>query len=300
MTIDLLCLGEAMAEIRSPQTDDYSLSFAGDTLNTAIYAKRMMQDGTVAYVTRIGTDALSASFRRFVEREEIDTRHFETDGKRNVGIYAVTTDDSGERSFSYWRASSAARQLFADDHEIALPMARIIYLSGISMAILPPHARQRLIEALRRAQNDNAALIAFDSNYRPALWEDAETARDVIRAMWELADIALPSIDDEMALFNESSEQQVIDRFSSRAWHACAIKRGAKGPVSPSLPDKSHPEFLVEDHVIDTTAAGDSFNGAYLASLLNGDDEITRLNKAHKLAAKVIGHPGAIIPAGSA
>jgi 2-dehydro-3-deoxygluconokinase len=50
--------------------------------------------------------------------------------------------------------------------------------------------------------------------------------------------------------------------------------------------------------VVDTTAAGDSFNGAYLAALARGLPEADCLAAGHAMASEVIGHPGAIVPRG--
>ena len=176
-----------------------------------------------------------------------------------------------------------------------VPAAKIIYLSGITLAILTPPARDRLAALLGHCRAAGA-LVAFDSNYRSNLWEDQMTARATMNLIWDITDIALPSIDDEMALHGDASEVAVIDRFAARSWRGIAIKRGVRGPVSPQLDAAAHPEFPPAPTVIDTTAAGDSFNGGYLAAFLLGDDEAARLRAGHDLAARVVASPGAIIP----
>ena len=308
----LLAIGEVMAEIRAADAPagtpgiapgiapgfapGFAVQFGGDTYNTAVYAARLVGDvDSVAYLTRIGRDPLSTGWMEAARGEGIGVAHVERDPVRNIGIYTVSTDAYGERSFHYWRAESAARQLFAGEGmPLSLPEAEIIYLSGITLAILTPPARERLtgLLAQRRAEG---ALVAFDSNYRATLWEDVTTARDAIRALWDITDIALPSIDDEMALHDEVSEVAVVDRFAAQSWKGIAIKRGARGPVSPNLATDAHPDFTPATKVVDTTAAGDSFNGGYLAAFLDGADEAARLAAGHDLAARVVSAPGAII-----
>ena len=296
--IRLLAIGEVMAEIRVGTEGGFVLGFAGDTYNTAIYAAREMQQaGSVGYVTRIGGEPLSTALLQQAVAEGLDTGHIAVDDNRNIGIYAVATDAHGERSFSYWRSQSAARRLFAvEETALFMPRAEIIYLSGITLAILTQAARTRLFDLLAELRDTGATKIAFDSNFRPALWEDAATARTTMERMWELTDIALPSMDDEMAIMGADRESVVIDRFAGREWDGIAIKRGVRGPVSPFIADADMPHFPPARAVVDTTAAGDSFNAGYLAAFLNGAEEVGCMLAGHQLAARVVGAPGAIMP----
>ncbi|MFD0917186.1 sugar kinase [Pseudahrensia aquimaris] len=293
--LDLLAIGEVMAEIRQDADVGFQVGFAGDTYNTAVYCARARgRAGSVAYFSRVGTDPLSEQFMKQAEAEDLDTRYITSIEERPIGIYAVATDATGERSFSYWRDSSAARTLFAEADE-NLPVARITYLSGITLAIMEPSARRRLMDKLAKLSSTGETQVAFDSNYRPKLWENADVARDVMDEMWALTDIALPSVDDEMALFGDSSEGDVVKRFASRAWKACAIKRGVQGPISPTLPQRDTPRFTPAPKVVDTTAAGDSFNAGYLAAFLDGETEQACMLAGHALAKLVVASPGAII-----
>ncbi|MCL4105187.1 UNVERIFIED_CONTAM: hypothetical protein GTU68_018894 [Idotea baltica] len=287
----IACIGEAMVEL-SMVADQPAVGVAGDTLNTAVYLKRTAPDFTVSYLTKLGMDPFSKQILSFIQSQNIDTDAIETSPTQIPGLYAITTNESGERFFTYWRSQSAARDLFQDAGEIdfsGLASFDILYLSGITLAILPENVRQTLLEYLKGSSQK----LAFDSNYRPKLWEDQATAQRWVRAFWEIADYALPSIDDEMELFDECADD-VRARFK-RAGIEGALKQGAEGPFSLGDTDVVQ-NYSAASHVIDTTAAGDSFNGAYLAARLSGQSQAASLMAGHLCAAHVVQHRGAIVP----
>lgn len=289
----ILCVGEVMAEIRG-QGYGFAVGFAGDTFNTAVYAKRRLgARGQVAYLTRVGCEGLSDGVLRLAQAEGIGVDAVVRDAARNIGIYAVDTDAAGERSFAYWRERSAARMLFCDEAElVALEGCDLLYLSGITLAILAPAARERLLQRIG-AVRARGVRFAFDSNYRPKLWEDAATAREVIGAAWEMADVALPSVDDEMALFG-GDEAAVLARLRAKG-RIGALKRGALGPVAMDAAAEVAERFAPAERVVDTTAAGDSFNGGYLAALALGLPEAERLQWGHETARHVVTLAGGIV-----
>lgn len=293
--MQLLSIGEAMAELRR-DGDGFAVGFAGDTFNTAVYARRLLGPGTTGYLTRIGTDPLSDGFARLALAEGLAGTTLLRDAAANIGLYSVQTDAAGERSFHYWRSQSAARGLFRDPADLAhLAGAGVVYLSAITLAIIDAGAREALFDRLSALRATGKTRIAFDSNYRPRLWPDADSARDAIRRAWQLADIALPSVDDEMALFGDRDDQAVLDRL--RGWGCTfgALKRGAEGPLPIGAPAPAQ-TYRPAAKVVDSTAAGDSFNGGFLAATLLGHPLDTALHWGHETARAVVGHPGAIVP----
>ena len=289
MTARVACVGEAMIELSMQANNTASVGVAGDTLNTAIYLKRTAPDVTVDYITRLGTDDFSARIASFIAAQDIGTARITRDPNATPGLYAITLSAEGERSFTYWRSASAARDLFADGDFSALDDYDLIYLSGISLAILPQQVRTALLDYLDTV----GPRLAFDSNYRPRLWEDEMTARDIIGAFLRRAEIALPSLDDEMLLFDET-EAQVVARCTALPATG-ALKRGPRGPIC--LGNHVLQDYAPASKVVDTTAAGDSFNGAYLGTLLGGGTQAEALDAGHALASRVVQYRGAIIPA---
>jgi 2-dehydro-3-deoxygluconokinase len=247
-----------------------------------------LPDITVDYVTCLGQDMFSKRIVDFIAANDLGHSNIRRIADKSPGLYAINTAPDGERSFTYWRSDSAARQMFSDADFDFLEQFDGLYLSGITLAILPQTLRLALLEWLNAAQIQ----VIFDSNYRPHLWEDRATARKIIGAFWQRADILLPSIDDEMDVFGET-EAQVAQRFLTQA-KSGALKRGARGPLSLGEPVVAQYEPVTE--VLDTTAAGDSFNGGYLGALLSGKGQVAALQAGHVLAARVVQYRGAIIP----
>lgn len=298
MTYRVACIGEPLAEIsNSPQ--GMQIAFGGDTLNTAIYLARETtdQDIQVVYVTVLGEDAASAGVLELMQSEGISTEFVRRHSSRNMGIYAIQNDSDGEHRFHYWRENAAARLLFDQENSLetsAIESADLVYLSGITLAIMSEKARERLLKALKFKRSAGGK-VAFDSNFRVSLWENAETARGWVKAFWEITDIGLPNVDDEIALFEDVSHQVLIERLNRIGVKQGALKMGASGPVPLSgvCYDTMYPAAEV---VKDTTGAGDSFNGGFLAAYVKGEPEGSCLASAHALARQVVGHKGAILP----
>ncbi len=293
----IVCLGEVMVEVslgdRLPGAA--RVGFAGDTLNTAIYLKRTAPGFDVGYATKLGRDRLSDEIVEFMKSEGLSTGLLTYSEKSVPGLYAISTDDTGERSFIYWRNASAAREMFvAPSVSLAnLEASDLIYFSAITLAILPIADRQAFLEwlPLYRAKGGR---VAFDSNYRPALWPNAETARKAISDAWRNTDIACPSLDDEIALFGDADADAVIARLRGFGVTSGALKRGGLGPLA--LDETQAGPFEPAERVVDSTAAGDSFNGAYLAARLTGLSESDCLSWGHQLARQVVCTKGAIMP----
>lgn len=290
----IACVGEVMIELTEAGPVTARLGVAGDTYNSAVYLKRLLGDAaSVDYVTALGTDAFSDRILSEMTRHGIGTRAIERRDTKTPGLYAISTDQTGERSFAYWRSDSAARTLFAAPCTVTLDHLAdydLVVLSGITLAILPPDMRAALASALA----DQPTLVAYDSNHRPKLWETAAAAIEWNTTFWGLADIALPSVDDEMAIHGDASEADVLNRLQSSGATFGALKRGPIGPLdlSGSTPEQT---FEPATQVIDTTAAGDSFNAGFIAALIQGAPMADALQSGHRLAAHVIGQKGAIV-----
>lgn len=287
-----------MAELSHRQENLYAVGYAGDSLNTLWYARAVSDARKVKtkFVSAVGTDELSENFMSLLSANNIDASAVIRRENRTIGLYLISLDAHGERSFTYWRSQSAARTL-ADSPSVLsanLDGVDCIFFSGITLAILDRQQRQTLFDCLRVCKK-NGALIAFDSNFRPKLWESERAMIDATIQGYQVSSLALPTRQDEISIFCDASDQSMVDRIRSYGVSEIVIKNG---PADCSV-------WIDEQRVIvpavavpqpvDTTGAGDSFNGAYIASRLAGKTGQESARAAHEIAAQVIMSRGALV-----
>jgi len=294
MTHRVASIGECMIELRERADGTLTRGHGGDTLNTAVYLARL--GVAVDYVTALGDDGWSDAMAADWQAEGVGTGLVQRLPGLLPGLYIIQIDPAGERRFSYWRDSAAARRVF-DQPNVAglietLAGYDVLYLSGITLSIYGDAGRARLFEALERAQAKGGRVV-FDTNFRPRGWPDREVARALYRRAFALADIVLASVEDLELLFGADGEAELLRsradaelvlklaRPATRIRHAGGVAEVEAGPV---------------ERVVDTTAAGDSFAAAYLAARLAGCAPVAAAQAGHRLAGVVVGYSGAIIP----
>jgi len=291
-------IGECMIELSPRPQGLFALGFGGDTLNTAVYMARL--GVAVDYLTALGDDPFSDEMLSAWNGEGVGTGQVRRLPGRLPGLYLIQTDARGERRFSYWRDRAPARDLFdLPDSDALIDAIRgydLVYLSGISLSLYGAEGRARLAGALDGVR-ERGGRVAFDSNYRPRNWPDAETAREAMAEMLRRTDIALVSDDDERALWGDDRPSATAQRIRSLGVGEIVVK-GAGNPALVLAADtKPVTVAPVRDAApVDTTAAGDSFNAAYLAARLSDAPPVDAARAGHHLAAAVIRHPGAVIP----
>lgn len=293
-------LGECMLELQGQAFGAMHQSFGGDTLNTAIYLARAgaARGLRVSYATGVGDDALSDGLLHRWAEEGLALDLVRRVPGRMPGLYQIQVDARGERAFFYWREQSAARAYFDTDLTPLEAMADhldVLYFSGISLAILPEGGRERLL-ALAHTLRERGAQVVFDNNYRPRLWPDIAVARRWYDRTYAVCSTALLTLEDEQALrglddvaaLSAAAALPALEVVVKRgAAPTCVRQTGEAWRLVPTVP---------VPRVIDTTAAGDSFGGAYLAARLGGANPTEAVAAGNALAARVIQHRGALMP----
>jgi 2-dehydro-3-deoxygluconokinase len=291
-----LSIGECMIELSGGDDGLFRMGFAGDTLNTAWYARGALgEDWDVAYFTAVGDDSYSKAMLAFLAANRISTSHIKTIPGKRPGLYIIH-QEAGDRHFTYWRDTSAARHL-ADDAEHllnAISKANAIYLSGITLAILKPARREELLSVIEGAR-DSGKHVAFDPNIRSALWPDVSDMRAALMSAASVATIVLPTFGDDAPFFGDRSPEETVARYLKAGAREVVVKDGANPVHLSSGRNSLFVSAEQVDHVVDATGAGDAFNGAYLAARLHGSRPEEAARAGNRTAAKVLTHHGALL-----
>lgn len=277
----------------------FAQSFAGDTYNTSIYIAR--NGIQVSYATLLGDDPYSERMLRTMGAEGIDTNAIGRLPGRCPGLYTIQNSADGERQFTYWRGESPARELFLEERSRAqlqgyLQRMDCLYLSGITLAIMAPEAREHLLAFLSRFRQGGGR-VAFDSNYRPRLWASKETAREAVGAFLSQSDIALLTLGDEQLLWGDRNAGRCLDRNDRHHLAELVLKRGPEPVLLQYDGELTALDVPPVRDIVDTTGAGDAFNAGYLAARLKHVEPELAVAAGNRCAAQVIRHRGAIIPA---
>lgn len=294
-------IGECMVELQQRPDGSVRQTFGGDTLNTAIYLNRLCRDSGIVteYITAVGEDALSQAMRECWREEGVGDGRVRVLPDRLPGLYLIQTDAHGERNFLYWRGEAAARHCFdgpgAEDLLASLADYGVLYLSGISLAILTTEGRERLFGALAQARSRGSHIV-FDNNYRARLWSNAAHARTQYEALLAITDMALVTWEDDVALFGFETPEQLFRHYADYGVREVVLKRGARSCLLSTPNGRAEAMAERVERVVDTTAAGDAFSAGYLTARLLANDPVTAAYWGHRLAGAVIQHPGALIP----
>ena len=280
----------------------FAMGCAGDTFNVAIYLARAGVGA--AFATALGDDPYSEAILALADAEGVSRELVLRVRGRLPALSVVDLDAAGARHRHEWRGEGPARELFElpDWGRLAagLSKAKLVYFSGITLSLYSNTGIGRLL-AVIEAIRAQGVKIAFDENFRPHGWRgDLPRARTVFMETLKRIDIALPAYDDEAVLWGDPSPQATVERLQAFGIGEIVVKNG---PNSALVVAGNASEFVPVPEVvvpIDSTAAGDSFNAAYLAARVLDRRPSEAAAAAHRLAAQVVRHRGALMPRAAA
>ena len=267
--IDIVCMGEAMVEFtrmnRSKGEALYIRGLGGDTSNCAISAAR--QGVKVAYLSAVGDDQFGKIAIDTWLTEGIDVSQVFVDPNSPTGIYFIDPAPEG-RNFTYYRAGSAASRMSSiSSSQTILSRTAILHLSAITQAIsiAPNEPSFEAIDIVKKS----GGRVSYDTNLRLNLW-GLEEARRVINKTLTQADILLPSLDEAQILTGLDNKEDILNFYLQFEPEILALKCGSEGAIVIFEGRKEYIPAL-NVNAIDTSGAGDTFAGAFLAQIIQGE-----------------------------
>jgi 2-dehydro-3-deoxygluconokinase len=263
-----VCAGETLAmfvpkpgPLAGGFSHDYQLTAAGAETNVATYLSRL--GNSVDWVSRVGSDHAGSFILSYLESEGVGTKDVEVDYDAPTAV-AVKEPSRDGSTVRYYRRGSAASKLGPKHVDTILGLsATFVHLTGITAA-LSDTAMEFTEKALTVLPE--RALVSFDVNLRPTLWEKAP-AETLLRFAL-LSETAFVGLDEAGALWGCDTPNQVRDLIPRPATLVvkqgpigATVFRGKNGTFVPSL----------EVDVVEPIGAGDAFAAGFLHSHRRGE-----------------------------
>lgn len=253
--------------------------------------------GRSAFIGRVGDDPFGRWLRDTLQATGVDTRAVRLDPAFPTTLAFVSLAADADRDFAFYRNNTADTRLAPADLDDGL-LREAAYLHFCSVSLSREPARATTFEAARRARAAGA-LVSFDVNWRPPLWDDQTRARAVIKEGVALADL-LKLSESELSFLTGSDQPEAARRLLNGRLRFILVSRGADGVTLVTRNAVTDiPAFKVRP--VDSTGAGDALAGALLFDLAREpgipDDEVLlreAVRRAQAVAALSTLKPGAI------
>ena len=226
-----------------------------------------------AFIGKIGRDIYGDQLRKTVEDAGIDTSSLFADGRVHTTLAVVHKLENGDRDFSFYRDPGADMMLTEDELPIQmLEDCRIFHFGTLSMT--HDGVRCATKKAVQIAK-DKGALISFDPNLRPPLWESMALAREQIE--WGLAHCDILKIaDNELEFMTGETDFDKGAAILRTRFPNIRILNVTAGPDGSYSYYENRRVFVSSFRLggtIETTGAGDTFCACVLNNVLDNGVE---------------------------
>lgn len=276
MMYDVVAIGELLVDFTPHGISEgnhpcFERNPGGGPANLACAVAKL--GGKVAFLSQVGDDMFGQALKHLVETEGVDCSQVRLSGDYKTTLAFVGLDEQGERSFSFYRKNGADTMMERKDFDLAvLNDTKYFFLSSVLMA--EGTSREMSFECLEYAKEHDIPVV-FDPNLRENLWESADEMKQYVKKTLPYANIVKVSEEELMFLMDsqdiEQSAKLMREQYDIDILLVTLGKDGCKAYTKKG--EVAHKGYQVEKPV-DTTAAGDSFNGGFLSQLVT-------YNKSH-------------------
>lgn len=299
--VDIVSIGEALIDLTQTGTDEkgtprYAAFPGGAPANVAVAAARL--EANTGFIGLVGEDSFGHGLIGMFEEEGVDTSQVSTTGECPTTLAIVSIDENGERSFAFYRDPGSDTRITAEYAVDAVKALEpgILHFGSLSFTHEP--SRSATLAAVEIAR-EKGALISYDPNYRPALWQSEEEAVERMKEPLGLVDILKVS-DEEMVMLTGSSDlEEGSLLFSEHGISLVMVTLGSEG-VFYRFGETTGRIKGIKVKVADTNGAGDTFLGAVLMQIAGDEFDLKEellpdfIAFANKAASITCSRPGAI------
>ncbi len=269
--LDLAVIGECLIEFSASEkledADVFRKSYGGDSVISAIMASKLGTE--TAFITKLGNDGFGHYIYEQLQKDNIDTSNIEFLPEQN-GVYIAARPAGGKNEFYYYKRKSAATKLNDDDiTEELLSSFKCLYSTGVTQS-LSLSARNAVKKAFRIAK-EKELITAYDPNYTSCFMYSDES-KEFLEEILPYTNIIFMSMkNDAEHLFESLSYEHVARKLGDFGVETIVIKSRVNGGYYIFYNGEMRfIEFFNKLPVIDLTASGDAFNGAFLHSVISG------------------------------
>ncbi|MSS12670.1 sugar kinase [Bifidobacterium tsurumiense] len=289
---EVMTIGEPMVNLiaDSPETfleaRTLPRQMAGAEFNVAIGVQR--QGHSVSYVTTLGNDWQGDLIVDYMNGIGFDTTGIRRMDGAATGYQLKVRSSDGEPKVIYFRAGSAASQTTPDIVDgLSFDGLKVLHVTGIFSALTDK--TYETVERLIDTAKQHGALVTFDPNPRPTLWDSEQSMIEATNKLAAKADVFMPGLSEGRLFSGLEDPRAIADYYMDMGVSKVIIKLGAEGSVlferdaGGNRLETVVPSFVVE--VVDTVGAGDGFAAGVITGLLEGLDDEHLLERANAVGA---------------
>jgi len=268
-SLDIISIGECMIELSTNESlmnaQVLHKFYGGDTLSTIVAAARL--GSKVGYITRVGRDSFQTYLLDSWQAENIDTSNIKIVEGYN-GLYIISIQEEERKESVFYRKKSAATTLSTDDiSQEYIQQANIVYSTGLAQSISA--SMKGAVKKAFHIAKEKGCLVAYDPNYRERQW-DADEAKEAMEEIIDCVDIILlNNVHDAEWIMEQTSPDKIIKCFWDKGVSTVAVKMGKQG-CAVGYNGEINIIPAKEVRVVDSTGAGDAFNGGFLHGIACG------------------------------
>ncbi|KAH7533836.1 hypothetical protein FEM48_Zijuj04G0173900 [Ziziphus jujuba var. spinosa] len=289
-TVSGLSLAESTAFKKAP---------GGAPANVAVGIARL--GGSSAFIGKVGEDEFGYMLADILKENNVNNEGLRFDPGARTALAFVTLRSDGEREFMFYRNPSADMLLREEELDFDLiRKAKIFHYGSISLITEPCKSAHI---AAAKAAKDAGVVVSYDPNLRLPLWPSADSAREGILSIWDIADIIKVISEEEISFLTKGEDpfdENVVRKLYHPNLKLLLVTEGPDGCRYYTKDFSGRVKGLKVD-AIDTTGAGDAFVAGILSqlavdlSLLQKEDKLRdALKFANACGALTVTERGAI------